>query len=244
MSVRVFVGLLAMVTATGVLAARPPREIRTGSNTSTASSQMVESAGNAATSERDVQPTDHALAIGRDMARCEVSRHPEKIDAALRLSDLDEFNRAARKLYDSLADCMVYGTQNVADVSRFEFAPSALAGLFAEAALTRSGMPALTAGKYDPNAPKLDWLATSDASLVRLRLAECLAQTQPGAAAALVGSAPDSAQELSAFQSLVPAIPACLDRNVTLKATRSSLRLVLAYALYRRTIQPAGAAAQ
>jgi hypothetical protein len=92
--------------------------------------------------------------------------------------------------------------------------------------------------KYNANAPKLDWMASSGGSLVELRLGECLAETQPNAVGALVGSAASTPQELTAFQALIPYIPSCLDKNVTLKATRSSLRLALAFALYRRTIQP------
>lgn len=222
--------------------ASPPPQVRTGTNTNRDTSQPVYSASNWVSGQTEVQPTDDALARGREMAQCVVSRRPKEVTAALQVSNGEDFRRATQKLDGVLSDCIPSGRKS-ADVIEFAFAPSALAGLFAEALLNRSGASPLAPAKYDANAPKLDWLAGSTASQVQLRLGECLAMVQPASVSAFVRSAPSSPQELSAFQGLLPAIPACLDKNVTLKATRSSLRGTLAFALYRRSIEPAVAGA-
>ena len=239
---RLFIALTLLVSSVGTSAKSPP-DVRTGTNTNRDTSQPMHTAGLANREQMDVQPTDEALAVGRSMARCAVSQHSDKVKVALAAATVDEFLKATRKIKESLEDCMAYGGRNLADFSRFEFGPSSLAGLLSEAMLARNGMPALASAKYDANAPKLDQMAGSAASLVQLRLGECLAMTQPAALGAFVASAPSSPQELAAFQALLPAIPTCLDKNVTLKATRSSLRLASAFALYRRTVEPSASGA-
>ena len=219
-------------------AAKPPPEVRTGTNTNRDTAQAMHSQGYGPTSQMDVQPTDQAIAVARDTARCLVSQHSSDVKAALAVGAQQDFRRAMLRLRDALGNCMSGSAENDADLSNMELAPNALAGLLAEAMFAREDIPTPAAAKYDANAPKLDWMAGSAGSLVQLRLGECLAMTQPDAVAAFVRSTPSSPQEMSAFQAVAPAIPACLDKNVTLKATRSSLRLALAFALYRRTIQP------
>ena len=237
---RKLLATIVLLCGAGAAAAEPP-PIYTGTNTNRPTSQPSYSAGNVGRDQMDVQPAEEALAVGRNMARCEVSRHPNQVKTVLDMPNADEFRRVSRKLYESMADCMAYGGKNLADVSHMELGSSALAGLLAEAMLARSGVVELAPQKYDANAPRLDPMAESQASLVQLRLAECLTYLQPAQVAAIVRAAPKSNAEQTAFSNLVPAIPTCLDKNVTLKATRSSLRLALAFALYRRTLAPASA---
>lgn len=236
----------AVLSCASAAVAKPPPEVHTGTNTNRDTSQSMWTEGRGPASQMEVQPTDDAIAVARSMARCVVSQHSREVKAALMVGAADDFRKATKHLNESLGDCMGYGGKNLADFSNMEVSPGTLAGLLAEAMLVREGMPALVPGKYEANAPKLDWLAGSPASLVQLRLGECLSMTQPAPVSAFVASPPSSPQETAAFQGLVPAIPACLDKNVTLKATKSSLRLALAFALYRRTLQPvmAGASAQ
>ena len=230
-----------LLFASGAVA-KPPPEVHTGTNTNHETAQMMYSGGGANSGQMEVQPTDQALAVGRSMARCVVSARRKDVETALAVSTADDFTKASRKLFESLGDCMAYSSPIVADVSQFQFGPTSLAGLLAEAMLRNGVSPSLAPAKYDANAPKLDALAGSQASLVQLRLGECLAQTQPDVVAAFVRSQPASSEEATALQAVVPFVPTCLDKNVTLKATRSSLRLALAFALYRRTIQPVAAA--
>jgi hypothetical protein len=229
--------MIALLWAANV-AASPPPEIRTGTNTNRDTSQPVYGVGGVRPGDLDVRPSEEAVAAARDMARCIASRRPKDVQAALAVGTQEDFRRAMRRLGDSLGNCLAYSGTNVADASDMQLASHTMAGLLAEALFAGAGALNLTPAKYNANAPKLDWMASSPAGLVQLRLAECLAETQPTAVAALVTTKPSSPQEASAFQAIVPSIPACLDKNVTLKATRSSLRIALAFALYRRTIQP------
>jgi hypothetical protein len=237
-----FVAAALVLWSAGAIASPPP-QVHTGTNTNRDTAQPVSGIGVLPVTGTEVQPTDEAVATGRKMAKCVVSQRPNDVKVALRTTTSEAFDKAVDRFDGTLGDCMIYGGKKLADAAHFEFARSALAGLLAEALLARDGMPMLAPAKYDANAPKLDWIAGSQASLVQLRLGECLAQTQPAPVSTLVRSTPGSPQEASAFQALVPAIPACLDKNVTLKATRSSLRLALALALYRRSIAPATAGA-
>lgn len=241
---RLIAGIALLLWSAAAIASPPP-QVRTGTNTNRDTALPISGIGVLPVTGTELQPTDKAVATGRSMAKCVVSQRPDDVRAALQTTNPEAFRSAVARFNGTLGDCLIYGGKKLADAAHFEFAPSALAGLFAEALLARNGIPALAPAKYEANTPKLDWIAGSQASLVQLRLGECLAQTQPSAVSAFVGSAPSSPQEASAFQALVPAIPACLDKNVTLKATRSSLRLALAFALYRRTMGPAaGVAAQ
>lgn len=243
---KALIATMTLLWAAGASAAGPSPQIHTGTHTNRETAQTHYGLPDAFPERIEVQPTDEALFVGRAMARCAVSEHRRDVKFALDVSSVEAFRQATQKFSGSLADCLAYSGKDVAAFSQFQLAPHALAGLLAEALLRQEGIPALLPGTYQANAPQLDWMAASGGSLAELRLGECLAQTQPSAVAALIGSAPSSPQEQAAFQGLMPFVPACLDKNVTLKATRSSLRLALAFALYRRTIrtEPARVSAQ
>jgi len=214
---------------------------------------MLVSAASASATSPPAQTYDHfhldasdkAVAVGRDMARCLVAEHPAQVKAALALGDSVMFRLAMIKLRDALGNCMTGSSLDTGAFANMQLSPHALAGLLAEAVFSRESVPALVPAKYDPNSRKLDWIAGSASSLVQLRLGECLSKTQPQGVIALVTSDPSSPNEATAFQALTPYIPGCLDKNVTLTATKSSLRLALAFALYRRSIElPAAGAAK
>lgn len=229
------VALLLLTAFAANASARPPQQVVTGTNTGRETSQTVYSLG--AWGGPEIQPTDKAIAVGREMARCAVGRKPDRVRAALDVHDRNEFLTAFNRFSDTVADCF-----SLSGGAELAVQPSALAGMFAEAWFARSGTPTLAASKYDPNAPKLDFMANGPASLVQLRLAECLSSREPDAVKAFVSVKPGSAEEDAAFGAIIPLIPACLDKNVTLKATRSALRLAMAYALYRRMLEPSAAA--
>ena len=230
-NLRVVSVILLAGTAFGA-SARPPQDIVTGTNTGRETSQTVYGLGDWGSPE--VQPSDKAVAAGRKLAHCAVDRRPETAKAALDASDPQSFRAAASRLNGVMEDCLKYG--------EMALQPSAFAGLLAEAWFDRSGAPSLQPIKYDPNAPKLDFMANGPASLVQLRLGECLASRHPDEVRGLLSAKPGAADEATALGAVIPLISACLDKNVTLQATRTSLRLPLAYALYRRTLNQPPAA--
>ena len=215
------------------VAARPPQEIVTGTNTGKQISQPVYDWGDWIGG--DVEPTEKAITVGRQLARCVVDHRPEGAKAALDAADREGFRSATSRLNTTMVDCLKYG--------EFELQPAALAGLLAEAWFAHSETPRLPPTKYEPNAPKLDFMANGPASLVQLRLGECLASRYPVEVRQLVSAKPGGSDENTALGVVLPLLPACLDKNVTLHVTRNSLRLPLTYALYRRTLNPAPAAA-
>lgn len=225
------VAFSALLVASGATARTPP--VVTGSNTGRETSQPVATTGSGWGSANQVEPSDQAFDSGRRLATCAVQKHPRDVAAALNTRDRAAFARAVDKFDATLSDCM-FATNG----DEFAFQPSALAGLLAEAWINHMATPSFAPAKYNPNAPQLDWLASSPATLVQLRLGECLATTQPSLVRAFVTAKPGSSGEDGALGALVPAIPTCLDKNVTLQAKRNQLRVALAYALYWRGMNP------
>lgn len=208
--------------------ARPPQTINTGTNTTRATSSMVASMeGNGL----EIQPTDRAVAVARETLRCAVTRSPERARAVLGAGDQASFRASFARLSDTVEDCF-----DVPGGSELGLQPLSLAGLLAEAWFSQTGAPALPRISYDQNEPKLDFISNGPSTLVQVRLAECLASRNPDAVKGFVAAKPASTDEDVTFGAIIPLIPTCLDRNVTLRANRTALRLALAYAFYRRTL--------
>jgi hypothetical protein len=182
--------------------------------------------------------TDANLAGGRAMADCAVKRDDGRVRRVLQTTDGTQFGVSMQALRSTLDRCITDVTIRNAVGADYSAQPMIMVGLLAEALLEKKGVPSLVPAVVNPDAPQLDWLATSPAGLVQLRLAECLAARHPSEVAAFVSGAPGSPAELAGFRSLAPHIGTCLDSNVTLSAKRAPLKLAMAYAYYRRTLQP------
>jgi hypothetical protein len=235
-------GLCLAAWANAVLAESPP--VRTGTLTNRDTATTVHSYGDVewVPGATTVAPSDEAFAVGRTMARCAVDKQPDRVRRFLAARDRSDFGAALKPLQSTLGTCMINATPDGVQQARFSFQPMFLAGLLAEAWLLKHGISALAPAVLNANAPKLDWLATSAATLVQLRLSECLVTRQPAHVAPFVAARPATPAELAGFRALAPLVPTCLDKDVTLQAKRTPIKLAMAFAYYRRSAVPEVAA--
>jgi hypothetical protein len=196
------------------------------------------------TVERELTPMEEqaraeALRAGRVMASCFAGRRPATVTEILNSASGENFAAAMKKSHAVMGPCLVRAGSSDAGMMQMNFSRFDMMGLLAEAAMVRSPAPAFEALPIAavPRFPQ--WIAGSMGQAVMLQVATCLAYTQPRSAQAVVWAKPGTPQESAAFGQLVAHLPSCLDKNVTLKATKPALRLALATALYQRKINPA-----
>jgi len=185
----------------------------------------------------DREPSDSALKSARTMAACVLKYRPAEVQGLLASENLQAFGASYKRFKYVIEHCL--GAAADADVSTISltFGTDTMMGVLAEASLLRAPIPALPAVPL-ASAPDIAWIRDDRAGQVVLNLASCLAATQPASVAAVLATRPDSPQEAAGFSALAPAIGPCLERNVTLHTKRAPLRVYLALAFYRRTLDP------
>jgi len=217
-------------------------QVSTGTNISgKESASPVQTIG--AEVDRELTPMEakahaEAVRVGRLMAACVTKRRPETVAEILSSRNVDQFNVGLKKLQPTMSPCLVTAAGGDAMMTHLRLAPFDLMGWLAEAALVRAPAPVFETVPIAavPRAPQ--WITFHPGRLAMMQIASCLAHTQPERAEAIVWSQPGTPQEAAAFAGIMPFLPACLDKNVTLKASKPSLRHVLATALYQRKINP------
>lgn len=179
------------------------------------------------------QPSGVALANGRGMAACLWKRQPNGAAALLKILNTSAFAAEVKRIMPTLQTC--WGAQ-IRDTtySGLGISNNALRGLVAEAYYRRKGWPNLPPANYSSVMEGSDWISSDPGQKVVLRTADCLAAREPGRVVALLSTEPDSLAEKSAFVTLAPAIPSCLEQGVSLSAKRAGMRLALASAIDRR----------
>ena len=234
------IAFLALVCASASAAMAKPPEIGTGSNIpGRITSQPGAASGRVPkrVETTSVASTDAALSRARTTAGCAVAAKPADVQLLLSSQDRASFELAAQRLSDTLGKCAIKGTDRTTSEVRFSFGGSTYYGLLSEAWLMKRGMKHVDPAQYDPASQSAQWLAVDESDWVLLRLADCLAHREPARVEFLARSAPGSLQEAEGFAGIQPILGGCLDSNVTLNATKSKLRLALAGALYRRSLE-------
>ena len=183
----------------------------------------------------EVMPSDAAITAARAMAKCAVEKRPAEVQAALDAADWRSFILATQELSSTMSRCAGKLAGDGVSQVQFGFGPPTYYGVLSEAWLLQKGMRRLEPTTYAAASPSFAWLSRGARDIVVLRLADCLAHKEPLRVEALVRSAPLSAKEKAGFASINPVLPACLESNVTLSATKTKLRLALATAMYRRS---------
>lgn len=187
------------------------------------------------------QVGDAAIAVARQMASCAVTRKPKAVVETLAAKDLASYKVALGKLSPTLSDCSVRSAAEELRSQRLGMSNAMLVGVLSEAELRRTGNWNVPADGNRVAPDVAGYLYSRADQRVVAETASCLAHVEPGRSAVLVASDPGSAGEAKAFAALLPAIGGCLERNVTLTASRPVLRLAMATALYRRSLEPARA---
>jgi hypothetical protein len=230
--------MIAFLFAAMLAGARPPAPT-TGTNVpKNETAAPVDRVGSPPQgSAADREPTDSALKSARTMAGCVLKYRPAEVQGLLASENLQAFQSSFKRFKYVVEHCL--GAAADADVSTISlsFGTDTMMGVLAEALLLRAPMPALQAVPL-ASAPNIGWVRDDRAGQVVLNLASCLAATQPASVAAVLATRPDSPQEAASFSALAPAIGPCLERNVTLHTKRAPLRVYMALAFYRRTLDP------
>jgi len=159
------------------------------------------------------QRTLHAV------AHCMVGHWPRDARNLL-LADLQATS------YDHPVRRFVAGHRGCTPRASLGFGGLLLAGAIAEALIRSPGaLPARI--EYRPSRPPLR--VTNEADLMSV----CVVRGAPAGAAALFGSAPGSAAERAALESLEPRLADCLRAGLTGHFNRPALRALLALSAYR-----------
>jgi hypothetical protein len=129
------------------------------------------------------------------------------------------------------------------DLRQFRTSPDIMRGLLAEAVLNEKHV-----AKDLPPLPiqqiyTRDWFGMTGRNIEVDIMSACVAETNPGAINALIGTIPGTAEEGAAISAIAPSLGPCLRAGAKLNANRQSLRAALAEALYQRAFAPAVPAA-
>lgn len=180
------------------------------------------------------QASAKALQAGRAMARCIYRRKPAIIRSALGATSEADFH-ARYTIPKSLAgECLIETADDAVGMMALTFSGFDQVALFSEAALQKADSRGLAPIPVAAVPRANDWMTGDLGKQVTLQLATCLVYTQPKAAEELVLSKPGTIDEEAGFMSVLPLVAGCLDKNVTLHATKAMLRQSLAIALYQR----------
>lgn len=170
--------------------------------------------------------TPEAQRLLRAVARCMAGHWPRDARALL-TADLQgaTYHGAARRFIASHPGCTPRGT--------LSFGGLLFAGALAETLMrTYDDLPERVA--YRPSLPALR--VTNDPDLMSV----CAVRSEPAAAAALLRSAPGSAEEEAAVRALQPRLAECLRAGITARFNRPALRALLALSAYRLAVHNAG----
>ena len=116
-----------------------------------------------------------------------MKRDDGRVRRVLQTTDGTQFGVSLQSLRSTLDRCITDISIRNAVGADYAAQPMIMVGLLAEATLKEKGVATLVPAAVNPDAPQLDWLATSPSGLVQLRLAECLGplRADPGPPAPL-----------------------------------------------------------
>lgn len=179
--------------------------------------------------------SDEAVKTARAVADCVLAQSPKNAVAVVEAVTEETRKTAVGRIYPALSLCL--GEMTSGQRSMFEFSPTSLTAVLAEA-LLRKNKPAAPAPLPMRKDFGAAWESADPSQHVVDEMANCIAATHPDLASALVLSEPGSPNETHAFAAIMPTLGPCLVTKATLKTNRTGIRMSLATALYHRDFDP------
>lgn len=178
------------------------------------------------------------------IALCVLKSVPDRVDWFLRNSDDKEYVKPKGShsigTYLVIDQCLGDTMNDMTLESTFFMSTSSIRGLLAEQAYL-AARPAYQAAPEGAVVPARVFVATGDELPFAQGLAQfedCIAQTDPAGADALMRTKPASSGELAAAQALAPTLGTCLPKGQTLSFTAQNVRSIAAEALWQRFVAP------
>jgi hypothetical protein len=185
-----------------------------------------------------------AAALAQRIATCEVNKRRNFVAMFLNSTDPAVIRTAGFQLSRELTCDNLAGMGPLASAVQTRHSPDVERGFRAEAMLAQTrnlpSLPALPLA-HEYHSP---FAAVSGRNIVVEEMGVCIAATNPDGVRALLRTAPQTPDEMTAIGTLGGSMHDCLQANVKLSATRESLRATVAEALYHRAITPQTAVSQ
>jgi hypothetical protein len=181
-----------------------------------------------------------AVQAAHEFAGCMVLERGSAASDLLAARNADQVKALNAKLTGNL-DCFANISRNalVVEGLRVHYPPPIMRGDLAEELLKRY-RPAVARLQPLPiqKTYSRSWFDFTGRHVSLDEMSACVADTNPGAILALVGTQPLSDDESAAFAALMPSMGPCLVAGTKLDAKREPLRAALAEALYQRVTHP------
>ena len=190
-------------------------------------------------------PPAHAAIGGPELARaahslaeCLYAKRRTEVLGLLDATTVQQADRFRRMLRGSPACADVTVSTREVEGASVRAPDDVMRGMLAEAALR----DAKAAGDLGPNPAEAayarNWFAATGRAPVVDEMAVCMAERHPIGIRKLLGTTPESAEELEVVQALGGVLAPCLPQGATLKANRQTFRAALADAFYHRATAP------
>ena len=175
---------------------------------------------------------------GHRLAQCLYTRRKADVIAALDATTAEQAARHQTILRTSRAcENVTVATRQVEGAS-VSAPDDILRGMLAEAALRDVAVAAdLGPLEAEPGYAR-NWFPATGRNAVVDEMAVCMAARHPIGIRKLLGTAPESSEELDVIKALGGVLAPCLPQGATLKANRQSFRAALAEAFYHRATAP------
>ncbi len=179
---------------------------------------------------------------GHKLAQCLYTKRKTDVVGALGASTAEQAARYQNMLRNGTACSNITVTTREVEGASVSAPDDIMRGMLAEAAL-RDVRAASDLGplEAEPSYAR-SWFAATGRQPVVDEMAVCMAAQHPIGVRKLLGTAPESGEELEVIKALGGVLAPCLPQGATLKANRQTFRAALAEALYHRAITPVMAA--
>jgi hypothetical protein len=179
---------------------------------------------------------------GHKLAQCLYTKRKTEVVGALGASTAERASYYQTMLRNSPACSNVTVTTRQVEGASVSAPDDIMRGMYAEAAL-RDVRAAADLGPLsaEPSYTR-DWFAATGRQAVVDEMAVCMAAQHPIGIRKLLGTAPESPEELEVIRALGGVLAPCLPQGATLKANRQTFRAALAEAFYHRATTPVLAA--
>jgi hypothetical protein len=175
---------------------------------------------------------------GHKLAQCLYSKRKTDVVGALGASTAEQAARYQSILRNSPACSNVTVTTREVEGASVSAPDDVLRGMLAEAALRDVAAAAnLGPAPAEPSYMR-DWFSATGRNAVVDEMAVCMAAQHPIGIRKLLGTTPESAEELEVVKALSGVLAPCLPQGATLKANRQAFRAALAEAYYHRATAP------
>jgi hypothetical protein len=184
-----------------------------------------------------VKDQQQAARTAHELASCMVNRYERQVRALLAATAQDQAEKAARRLNGEI-DCFSMAERNhLVEGVRVSFPPDVFRGKLAEYLLKKQPAKVHMLPRLQPLQQFYvrPWYPATARDPIVDEMATCVAEVNPVATFALLGTQPYSSTEGAAMATLSADFGPCLRAGAKLQANRQALRAALAEALYQRT---------